>query len=75
MAELDQQIRLVREQAADRKTAEENTRALEQKKRDLEAARRLAEQAVSVSVSTKPETGAVPHNSLASSLKGTPICR
>ncbi len=57
MAELDRQIRLVREQAADGRAAEENTRALEQKKQDLEAARRLAEQvAANAAVSPRPET-------------------
>lgn len=42
MADLDRQIRLVREKAADSQTAEERVQALEQKIRDLEGARRLA---------------------------------
>jgi DNA repair exonuclease SbcCD ATPase subunit len=44
MAELDQQIRLVREEVADRRAAEERTQALQQKKRDLITAERVAEQ-------------------------------
>jgi len=69
VAELDRQIRLVREQIADEKTAEENTRALEQKKRDLEAARHLAQQTANPPViSTKQETHTAPSTAPAPSL-------
>jgi hypothetical protein len=43
MADLDRQIRMAREQATDRKTAIERSHALEQMKRDLDAAKRLAQ--------------------------------
>jgi len=56
MAELDRQIKLVREQAADGVTAEENARALEQKRRDLEAARLAADQALNTPSKTALET-------------------
>jgi hypothetical protein len=76
MAELDRQIRLLREQVADRNAAEENARALEQKKKDLEAARHLAVQNTILSVSKTPGTGAAPNTSPASpsraTLKGQP---
>jgi hypothetical protein len=69
MAEIDRQIRLVREQMADEKTAEENTRALEQKKRDLEAARHIAQQTADAPVnSTKLETRTAPSTAPTSSL-------
>ncbi|RYP33869.1 hypothetical protein DL768_011074 [Monosporascus sp. mg162] len=44
IADLDLQIRKIREEAEDKKTARERARALEQKKRDLEAAQRQATQ-------------------------------
>ena len=42
--ELDQQIRLLKEKAADDEAAEERVHALEQKRRDLDMARCLAQQ-------------------------------
>lgn len=42
IADLDMQIRKLREETEDKKTAQERARALEQKKRDLEAAQRQA---------------------------------
>ena len=45
MAELDRQIRLVREKAADSRAADENAHALERKKLDLEAAKHASEAA------------------------------
>jgi hypothetical protein len=56
MAEIDQQIRLVREKVADGQAADERTQALEQKKRDLELARRLAEEVPSTFPKTKQDT-------------------
>ncbi|KAH8691554.1 P-loop containing nucleoside triphosphate hydrolase protein [Talaromyces proteolyticus] len=44
LAELDMQIRKIREEAEDKKTAQERAQALEQKKRDLEAAQHNATQ-------------------------------
>jgi hypothetical protein len=61
VAEYDRQIRLIREQMADGKAAEENAQALEQKKQDLEAARRLAEKAAEASVSLTQETSTAAH--------------
>ena len=52
IADLDMQIRKIREEAEDKKTALERTRALEQKKRDLEAAKFQAAQ-ISLEVSPK----------------------
>jgi hypothetical protein len=45
MTQLDQEIRLLRDQAADIAEAEERANALEQKKQDLEAAKQLAQSA------------------------------
>ena len=56
LAELDQQIRVVRERTADSVTAEENARALEQKRRDLDAARRVADPALNKPSEAKLET-------------------
>ncbi|GAW16095.1 hypothetical protein ANO14919_055180 [Xylariales sp. No.14919] len=42
VTELDMQIRKIREEVEDKQVAQERLQALEQKKRDLEAARRLA---------------------------------
>lgn len=61
MADLDRQIRLVRQQIADGKAAEENAQALAQKKQDLEAARRLAEQALNPPAGLKQDTLTAPH--------------
>lgn len=55
LAELDQQIRLVREKVADEQAAEERAQALEQKKRDLDMARHLAQEPPNVAPRTKPE--------------------
>ncbi|RYP13854.1 hypothetical protein DL767_010543 [Monosporascus sp. MG133] len=44
IADLDLQIQKIREEAEDKKTAQERARALEQKKRDLEAAQHQATQ-------------------------------
>ena len=55
MAELDQQIRLVREKVADEQAAEERAQALGQKKRDLDMARRLAQDHVNATPKTKSE--------------------
>ena len=55
LAELDQQIRLVREKVADETAAEERAQALEQKKRDLDMARRLAQEPPNAAAKTKPE--------------------
>ncbi|TGJ78341.1 hypothetical protein E0Z10_g10423 [Xylaria hypoxylon] len=44
IAELDMQLRKIREEVEDKKIAQERTQALEQKKRDLEVAQRLATQ-------------------------------
>ena len=55
IAELDEQIRLVREEASDKQATEERAQALEQKKRDLDMARRLAQQHQDVRPGTKPE--------------------
>jgi hypothetical protein len=71
MAELDRQIRLLREQRADTRTAEENAKALEQKKKDLEAARHLAEQTAKASVSPKQETPPAPRTPSKISLNHT----
>jgi hypothetical protein len=69
VAEYDRQIRLIREQMADGKLAEENAQALEQKKQDLEVARRLAQKAEEASVSLTQETPTAPHASSTTSLK------
>jgi hypothetical protein len=69
VAEYDRQIRLIREQMADGKAAEENAQALEQKKQDLEAARRLAEKAAEASVSLIQETPTAPHAPSTTSLE------
>lgn len=58
MADLDRQIRLVREEAADGQAAEERLQALEQKKRDLEGARRLAKGASNTVPKTTQEATA-----------------
>ena len=55
LADLDQQIRLVREKVADKQAAEERAQALEQKKRDLDMARRLAQKPQNATLRTKPE--------------------
>ncbi|RYC61801.1 hypothetical protein CHU98_g4418 [Xylaria longipes] len=44
IAELDMQLRKIKEEVEDKKVAHERAKALEQKKRDLEAAQRLASQ-------------------------------
>ncbi|KAH7014058.1 P-loop containing nucleoside triphosphate hydrolase protein [Macrophomina phaseolina] len=49
IADLDLQIRLARDRAMDVRTAAERALALEQKRRDLDGARRLAEQAQATS--------------------------
>ena len=54
-AELDQQIRLARETITDEQAAEERTQALEQKTRDLDMARRLAQESPNVALGAKPE--------------------
>jgi hypothetical protein len=64
MLELDRQIRLAREEAMDNRAAEERAQALEQRKRDLEAAMRLAKEAKNGPLSTKNE--ALPEQSLPS---------
>lgn len=46
IAELDMQLRKIKEGVEDKKVAHERAQALEQKKRDLEAAHRLASQAI-----------------------------
>jgi hypothetical protein len=46
IAELDMEIRKIREEVEDKKIAQERAQALEQKKRDLEAAQHLATQAL-----------------------------
>lgn len=56
MAEIDQQIRLEREKVADKQAAEERAQALEQKKKDLEVARRVAQEALNRVPTTKQET-------------------
>ena len=55
LADLDQQIRLVREKVADKHAAEERAQALEQKKRDLDMARRLAQEPQDATPETKSE--------------------
>lgn len=45
IAELDMQLRKIKEEVEDKKVAQERAQALDQKKRDLEAAQRLASQA------------------------------
>jgi hypothetical protein len=55
LAELDQQIRLVRGKVADEQAAKERAQALEQKKRDLDMARRLAQEPPNAAPRTKPE--------------------
>jgi hypothetical protein len=45
MADIDEQIRIAHEQQHDHRRAREQTQALEQKKRDLENSRKLADQA------------------------------
>lgn len=55
LAELDQQIRLVREKVADEHAAEERAQALEQRKGDLDMARRLAQEPPNAAPRTKPE--------------------
>ena len=71
MAELDRQIKAVRERAADGMTAEENARALEQKKRDLEAARLAADQALNTPAKATLETQAASSISSTLSLLAT----
>jgi hypothetical protein len=56
MAKLDRQIKVVRERAAGGVTAEENAQALEQKKRDLEAARLVVDQALNTPAKAPLET-------------------
>ncbi|KAL7619886.1 hypothetical protein AAE478_010433 [Parahypoxylon ruwenzoriense] len=56
IADLDMQIRKIREEAEDKKTAQERGRALEQKKRDLEAAQRQATQASQQTSQPSPTT-------------------
>ena len=56
MAEIDWQICLMREEAADSRAAKERTKALQQKRRDLDLARRLAKEAHIVPLDTKSET-------------------
>jgi hypothetical protein len=70
MAEIDQQIRLIREQIADGKAAEENAQALEQKKQDLEAAKRLATQTPKASVRPQQKTPPTHQTPSANSLTG-----
>ena len=55
LADLDRQIRLEREKVVDKQAAEERAQALEQKKRDLDMARRLAQEPQNATIRTKPE--------------------
>jgi hypothetical protein len=71
MSELDRQIRLAREEAMDSRAAEERAQALEQRKRDLEVAMRLAKEVKNVPLSTKNE--ALPEQSLPSKFQSPTI--
>jgi hypothetical protein len=58
IADLDRQIRTVREEAVDKKLAAEQSQVLKQKKHDLEAAKKLAESAQPVLDAVKSHTSA-----------------
>ncbi|KAJ8132326.1 hypothetical protein O1611_g1297 [Lasiodiplodia mahajangana] len=60
IAELDMQIRKIREEVEDKKVAQDRARALEQKKRDLEAAQRLATQTLQQASQKAPQTKTPP---------------
>ncbi|KAI0107176.1 P-loop containing nucleoside triphosphate hydrolase protein [Nemania sp. FL0031] len=60
IAELDMQIRKIREEVEDKKTAQERARALEQKKQDLEAAQRLATQTLQQAPRKAPQATTTP---------------
>jgi hypothetical protein len=69
-------MRDLREKSADKRAAEENARALEQKKQDLEAARRLAEQTLNTPLGLKQDKPTVHYIASTSSpaATSTPRC-
>ena len=73
LADLDDQIRLIREKVADKQAAEERAQALEQKKRDLDMARLLAQEPQHATSGTRP--GAATAHSVPSTSRPTTVTR